>query len=119
MANTLCSQGNDSFIDLPEVCLCAPCKSLSLVVCEWIHSQIIQGMGHLKKMEKVGSQSGKTSRAVSIINCGEIGAGGGSCGFATGIGGTGAGSARRDSASSTDKPKVFFEIGIGGRSYLL
>jgi hypothetical protein len=76
-------------------------------------------MGHLKKMEKVGSQSGKTSRAVSIVNCGEVGAGGGSGGVATEVAGTGAGSARRDSASSSDKPKVFLEIGIGGRSYLL
>lgn len=37
-----------------------------------VFGRLIQGMDTLKKMEKAGSDSGKTSSKVTIVDCGEI-----------------------------------------------
>jgi len=45
---------------------------------EWLDNKhvvfghVIEGLDVMRKMEKVGSQSGKTSRPVVIADCGEI-----------------------------------------------
>jgi peptidylprolyl isomerase len=66
-----------------------------------VFGQVLEGMDVIKKMERVGSGSGKTSRPVSIANCGMV---------------DGAGSGSGSRPSSASRPMVFFEIGIGGRS---
>ena len=37
-----------------------------------VFGKVIEGMDVVKKIESVGSQSGKTSKAVKIVNCGEL-----------------------------------------------
>lgn len=37
-----------------------------------VFGQVVEGMDIVRKMEKVGTQSGKTSRPVMIVDCGEV-----------------------------------------------
>ena len=67
-----------------------------------VFGKVVKGMEVVQKMERVGSESGKTRRPVMISNCGMFDASGSS-------------KASGQSASST-RPRVFFEVGIGGRS---
>jgi peptidylprolyl isomerase len=68
-----------------------------------VFGQVLEGMDIIKKMERVGSDSGRTSRPVSIEDCGMVGGGGG-----------GEGDGSRPSSGAN--PEVFFEIGVGGQS---
>ena len=52
--------------------------SYSIVPCPWLDNkhvvfgEVIEGIETIKKAEAVGSQSGKTTKAVVIADCGEI-----------------------------------------------
>lgn len=37
-----------------------------------VFGQVVEGMGVVRKMEKYGTQSGKTSRSMMIVDCGEV-----------------------------------------------
>ena len=37
-----------------------------------VFGQVVEGMGVVRKMEKYGTQSGKTSRSIVIVDCGEV-----------------------------------------------
>ena len=37
-----------------------------------VFGQVVEGMGVVRKMEKYGTQSGKTSRSIVIVDCGEL-----------------------------------------------
>lgn len=37
-----------------------------------VFGQVVEGMGVVRKMEKSGTQSGKTSRSIVIVDCGEL-----------------------------------------------
>ena len=38
-----------------------------------VFGSVVEGMDFVRKIERVGSQSGKTSRPVTIIDCGTVG----------------------------------------------
>lgn len=37
-----------------------------------VFGQVIEGMDVVKKVESYGSQDGKTSRKITVINCGQL-----------------------------------------------
>ena len=72
-----------------------------------VFGSVVEGMDFVRKIERVGSQSGKTSRPVTIVDCGMMG---------------GAEKVRAPpappaavAAGGGTRPRVFFDITIGGR----
>lgn len=73
----------------------------------------IEGMDVVKKMEREGSDSGKTKRDVRIANCGELSGAGGVKRAAD----EGAASAKdkAPAGGSAQRPKVFFDLAVGSQ----
>jgi peptidylprolyl isomerase len=80
-----------------------------------VFGQVLNGMDIVKKMEKLGSQSGKTRSLVNILDCGELDASAGATVAKRKAPDTASVSGHADKKAKTGKTQVYFDMTIGGK----
>jgi len=85
-----------------------------------VFGKVVEGLDVVKLMEKQGSDSGKTRGVVKILDCGEVGAEGGTLGKRKAEGVEGKADVNKKAATSSeknkDRPKVFLDVTIGKKA---
>ena len=83
---------------------------ITTAVTDWLDGKhvvfgsVVEGMDVVRKVEKLGSQSGKTRKRITIRDCGEVSA----------AGAVAVAKVASSASAVASNPRVFFDIGIDG-----